>query len=90
MSICLTMIVKNEEKNITRLFDSVYNWIDTFSICDTGSTDGTANVIRNYFQGKNIKGNIYFHPFENFEKNRNWILQKSLGNLTSYYFLTQI
>lgn len=79
MSICLTMIVKNEEKNITRLFDSVYKWIDTFSICDTGSTDRTINVIQNYFQIKNIKGKVYSHPFENFEKNRNWILQKSFG-----------
>jgi len=38
-TICLNMIVKNESKIITRLFDSVIDIIDTYVICDTGSDD---------------------------------------------------
>ena len=48
-SICLTMIVKNESKIIERCFDSVKDYIDTWCICDTGSTDGTQDIIKKYF-----------------------------------------
>jgi glycosyltransferase involved in cell wall biosynthesis len=46
------MIVKNESKIITRLFDSVISIIDCYCICDTGSTDDTINIIQNYFEKK--------------------------------------
>ena len=77
MTICLVMIVKNEEDRVHRLFDSVSHIIDSYCICDTGSTDNTISVISNYFKKKNIQGKIYQHPFKNFEHNRNWILEKS-------------
>lgn len=78
MSICLVMIVKNEEDRLHRLFDSVLTIIDSYCICDTGSTDNTIQVISNYFKKKNINGTVYQHPFINFEHNRNWILEKSV------------
>ena len=40
-TLCLNMIVKNESKIITRLFDSVLQIIDSYCICDTGSNDNT-------------------------------------------------
>ena len=40
-TICLNMIVKNESAIIERLFDSVLHILDTYCICDTGSTDNT-------------------------------------------------
>ena len=42
--ICLNMIVKNESKVITRLLESVSPIIDTYCICDTGSTDDTKEI----------------------------------------------
>ena len=45
ITLCLNMIVKNESKIITRLFDSVIGIIDTYCICDTGSTDNTCEII---------------------------------------------
>ena len=45
--ICLNMILKNESKNIPRLFDNLKNFINYFIICDTGSTDNTVEVIKN-------------------------------------------
>lgn len=51
-TLCLNMIVKNESKIITRLFDSVSEIIDCYCICDTGSTDNTINIIQEYFSKK--------------------------------------
>ena len=45
-TICLNMIVKNETKNIKRLFKSLYDEIDYYVIHDTGSTDGTPEFIK--------------------------------------------
>jgi glycosyltransferase involved in cell wall biosynthesis len=74
-TICLNMIVKNESKIITRLFDSVLSIIDCYCICDTGSTDNTVEIIENYFKSKNKPGKVVKEPFKNFCHNRNFSLQ---------------
>jgi glycosyltransferase involved in cell wall biosynthesis len=78
-TLCLNMIVKNESRIIKRLFDSVLPIIDTFCICDTGSTDNTIEIIQEYFKEKGISGKIINEPFKNFCYNRNFALQASLG-----------
>ena len=57
-TLCLNMIVKNESKIITRLFDSVLHVIDSYCICDTGSTDNTIELITDYFKSKKIPGKV--------------------------------
>ena len=57
-TLCLNMIVKNESKIIERLLTSVLSIIDTFCICDTGSTDNTIDII-------NTDDNI--HSFDKFD-----------------------
>ena len=59
-TLCLNMIVKNESKIIRRLMESVAPIIDTYCICDTGSTDDTADIITNFFEEKNIQGKVIF------------------------------
>lgn len=78
-TLCLNMIVKNESKIITRLFESVLPIIDTYCICDTGSTDNTVEIIKEFFDSKNIKGSVVCEPFKNFAHNRNFALQSCLG-----------
>lgn len=73
--LCLNMIVKNESKIITRLFDSVKDIIDCYCICDTGSTDNTVELIESYFKSKSIPGKVIKEPFKNFEYNRTFALQ---------------
>ena len=85
-SFCLNMIVKNEGKIIKRLFDSVIPIIDCYCICDTGSTDNTVDIIREYFEEKNIPGQIFSEPFVNFSHNRNVSLQKCVG-MSDYILL---
>jgi len=85
-TICLNMIVKNESKIITRLFDSLISIIDCYCICDTGSTDNTVELIDEYFLSKNIPGKIVVEPFKNFCHNRNFALQSCIG-MSDYVLL---
>ena len=50
--ICLTVICKNESKVIERMLNSVLPILDYYVIVDTGSTDGTQEIIENFFRGK--------------------------------------
>jgi tetratricopeptide (TPR) repeat protein len=85
-TLCLNMIVKNESKIITRLFDSVASTIDCYCICDTGSTDNTVELITEYFNKRNIPGKVVFEPFKNFCHNRNVAMQACLG-MSDYVLL---
>jgi tetratricopeptide (TPR) repeat protein len=85
-TLCLNMIVKNESKILIRLFDSVVNIIDSYCICDTGSTDNTVEVIKEYFNEKGINGKIIFEPFQNFAHNRNVAL-KGCEGMSDYVLL---
>lgn len=62
-TICLNMIVKNESHVIEETLNSIYKYIDYYVINDTGSTDKTREVIKNFFDSKNIKGEIIDHEF---------------------------
>ena len=48
------MIVKNESKIIERCLDSAKSIIDFVSICDTGSSDGTPELIENWCKENSI------------------------------------
>jgi len=85
-TLCLNMIVKNESKIITRLLDSVIGIIDSYCICDTGSSDNTVDLITQYFEAKNITGKIVFEPFRNFSHNRNVSLKHCEG-MSDYIIL---
>ena len=76
-NMCLNMIVKNEAHIILETLDSVYKYIDYWVICDTGSTDGTQQIIKNFFKDKNIAGELYEEPWKNFAYNRTHVLQKA-------------
>ena len=85
-SLCLNMIVKNESKIIHRLLESVRPIIDCYCICDTGSTDNTEEIIRDFFNKHSIPGKIVKEPFKNFEYSRNVALQACLG-MSDYVLL---
>lgn len=85
-TLCLNMIVKNESKIITRLFNSVIPIIDCYCICDTGSTDNTIELIIDYFNNKGISGKIVSEPFKNFCHNRNFALKSCIG-MSDYVLL---
>jgi glycosyltransferase involved in cell wall biosynthesis len=55
--------------------------IDSYCIVDTGSTDDTREIIKNFFDSKGIEGKVVDFPFTNYEECRNVAIDegKSLG-----------
>ncbi|HEV8051468.1 MAG TPA: glycosyltransferase [Parachlamydiaceae bacterium] len=68
--LCLTMIVKNEAKIIERCLNTVKDIVDYISICDTGSTDNTVEIIENFMEKTGIPGKVHRHEWKNFGYNR--------------------
>jgi glycosyltransferase involved in cell wall biosynthesis len=80
--VVLTMIVKNEEHVIERVLVSCLPIIDTYCIVDTGSTDNTKQIIKDFFDSRGITGKLIDFPFTNFEECRNQTIihGKELGD----------
>jgi glycosyltransferase involved in cell wall biosynthesis len=74
-TICLNMIVKNEKDVIERCMASALPIIDYWVIVDTGSTDGTQEIIRRFMKEKGVPGELHERPWKNFSHNRNEALQ---------------
>lgn len=68
-SVCLNMIVKNESAVIERCLASVRPVIGSWVIVDTGSTDGTEQIISRFFS--DIPGRLFSRPWVDFAHNRN-------------------
>lgn len=84
--LCLSMIVKNESHIIKECFDSLYDQIDYWVIVDTGSTDGTQELIKNYFAEKGIPGELHERPWVSFGENRTEALRLADGK-AEYIFM---
>jgi len=75
-TIGLCMIVKNEAHVITRCMESVKRIIDYVLIVDTGSDDGTPEVIENWLKDNDFRGQVFIEPWQNFAYNRSFALEK--------------
>jgi len=69
-TVTLCMIVKDEEHIIRECLDSMIPYIDRFDITDTGSTDRTKEIIKQWGEENDIPGTVYDHPWEGFGKSR--------------------
>src|ERR1700753_2915568 len=77
-TICLNMIVKDEAPVIRRCLDSVRPLIDYWVIVDTGSTDGTQEIIREHL--KDVSGELHERPWRDFAHNRSEALTLARGH----------
>ena len=75
-TIGLCMIVKDEAHVILRCLGSVRPLVDYVMIVDTGSTDGTQNIIRDYLAREHLDGVVIDEPWQNFSYNRNFALEE--------------
>ena len=73
-TICLVMIVKNESHVLGRCLESVRPFIDSYVICDTGSSDDACAVALRALAG--VPGSIYHDPWVNFGHNRTLSLER--------------
>jgi glycosyltransferase involved in cell wall biosynthesis len=67
-TLCLNMIVKNEAHVIERCLAAVKPIVSHWVIADTGSTDGTQDVIRRAMAG--VPGELHERPWKDFAHNR--------------------
>jgi glycosyltransferase involved in cell wall biosynthesis/predicted O-methyltransferase YrrM len=81
-NICMISMFKNEAKGIRRMLESVWRHIDFYVFQDNGSTDGTPDIVREFFADKNIPGFIYEveEGWVGFGWNRDHLLQTTLCN----------
>ena len=71
--ICYTMIVKNAGPLLEQVLTDNLGLIDRWCILDTGSTDGTQDIIKRVLKDK--RGTLYEEPFVNFKVSRNRCLE---------------
>ena len=70
----LCIMVKNGGEQFEEMLNKNMHLIDRWTILDTGSTDGTLDIIKKVLIGKK-KGRLFQEPFINFRDSRNRLLQ---------------
>ena len=79
-TICLNMIVRNEVHIVAEVLDAVAPYISSWVIVDTGSDDGTQDLIRSHMARLGIPGELHERPWRNFGHNRTEALTLAQGH----------
>lgn len=66
LPIAVVVLTKDEELNIQPCLDSLCAWAGEIFVVDSGSTDRTVEIARQYTD------KVVAHPFENYSRQRNW------------------
>jgi glycosyltransferase involved in cell wall biosynthesis len=59
VKICLWTHVQNEASIIKKMLESAVDYIDYWVLVDNGSTDGTQDIIKKFFEEHKVKGKLY-------------------------------
>ena len=76
-TICFATVCKNESHIIKSVLKSVYKYISYWVICDTGSTDGTQEIITSFFKEKNIPGELFTDEWVGFGPNKTLMMERA-------------
>lgn len=85
--LCLNMIVKDEAAIIERALEAAAPHIACYVICDTGSTDGTPDIIKRVFDAHQIPGEVVHTTFQNFEQARNEALDAARASSLEFDYV---
>lgn len=72
----LCMIVKNEAHCIEGALNSARELVDFVLVCDTGSEDGTQEVVRGWLARNQMDGELFEEKWRNFGWNRTVVLEQ--------------
>ena len=82
VTITLCMIVKDESHIIKECLESILPFIDRYDITDTGSTDGTPDLIKEFMDEYGVPGEVYLSDWKGFGKSRTESLENCHGKST--------
>ena len=74
--LALNFICKDETPVIQNMLESAKDIVDLIVVNDTGSTDGTQQMIKDFGEKYNIPTYVFERPFDDFESSRNHAMQK--------------
>ena len=69
------MILKDEQHIIESTLEHLKKYICYWVISDTGSTDNTREIVKDFFARNNIPGHLFEHKWEDFGTNRTLAIQ---------------
>ena len=75
-TIGLCMIVKNKSKLICQCLVSALPLVDYILVVDTGSEDGTQQIIRDFLAEHGVRGAVIDEPWRDFAYNRSFALER--------------
>ncbi|MEN3583369.1 glycosyltransferase [Streptomyces sp. ZYX-F-203] len=84
-TVCLNMIVKDEAPVIRRCLESVRPLIDTWVVVDTGSSDGTQEVVRETFG--DLPGKLYERPWKGYDGSRTEAIRLARDSADYLFFI---
>lgn len=73
--LALNFICKDESPVIEKMLESAKGIVDLIVVNDTGSTDGTQQIIKNFGEKYGIPTYVFERPFDDFENSRNHAMQ---------------
>jgi glycosyltransferase involved in cell wall biosynthesis len=82
-SMAFATMCKNEEHCIRQTLDAVAPYIDYLVVCDTGSTDRTVEIVKEFMEETGIPGEIRVDEWVGFDHNKN-IMMQSVFNKSDY------
>lgn len=82
VTVTLCAIVKNETHIIREMLESMIPYIDRYDITDTGSDDGTPELIKEVMDEHNIPGEVYLSDWKGFGKSRSEAIENCMGKAT--------
>lgn len=73
--LALNFICKDEAHIIEKMLNSAKTITDLIVVNDTGSTDGTQDLIKKFGEENNIPTFVFERPFDTFENSRNYAME---------------